>query len=151
MKLKARLVLEDAKEASKELPEYGGQTSPDNSTVRRRWIAVMALLRAVGHVLHKVDGNTNEFLRKAVNEKWQDRPIIFTEFIEKYRNAVLKRYEHPDISYEMIMGTLYPSYDVTIGDGSPIPINIAVSDAIQFWEDYLDDIEQLAIKYKNED
>ncbi len=84
MKLKARLVLEDAKEASKELPDYSWQTSPDNSTVRRRWIAVMALLRAVGNVLDKVDGNTNEFLRKAVKEKWrQDKPIIFTGIEKK--------------------------------------------------------------------
>lgn len=47
---RARLVLEDARAAAKKLPSsYSGPH--DKSTMRRGVVEIMALLRAVGHVL----------------------------------------------------------------------------------------------------
>lgn len=66
---------------------------------RVSWAALLALLRAVGHVLDKVDGKQGESLRRAIDARWQrwreDRPgnQIFWEFIESERNNVLKVYE----------------------------------------------------------
>lgn len=50
MTLCARAVLEDCRAA---LAEFGHAS--DQDVKRRRWVALLALLRAVGHVLEKVD------------------------------------------------------------------------------------------------
>lgn len=66
---------------------------------RVRWVALVALLRAVGHVLDKVDGARGPALRSAVSALWsewqQDRVThaIFWDFVESERNEVLKTYE----------------------------------------------------------
>ena len=65
---------------------------------RRRWLTVLALLRAIGHVLDKVDGAASPALRSAINQWWQEVKIdkeihpIFWEFVEQERNSVLKTY-----------------------------------------------------------
>src|SRR3954453_7659961 len=59
--------------------------------------AVIALLRSVGHVLHKVDANKSEPLKKAVEQWWKainstkPRPEIFWQFIDEERNLILKQ------------------------------------------------------------
>lgn len=66
---------------------------------RVNWVALIALLRAVGHVLQKVDAASSSALRKAVDERWdewrrnRDEHRIFWEFIEAERNSLLKMYE----------------------------------------------------------
>lgn len=63
------------------------------------WVAVVALLRGIGHALHKVDGE-DPGLRSAINEAWKrwqadrEQHAIFWDFIERERNNVLKQYEH---------------------------------------------------------
>jgi hypothetical protein len=65
---------------------------------RPRWAGLVALLRAVGHVLDKVDGNKSDGSRKVIDSAWQElcqskpEPSIFWEFIEAERNNVLKAY-----------------------------------------------------------
>jgi hypothetical protein len=90
----ARIVLADCEEAMLDLID-----SKQNS-LRRRWFTAIGLLRAVGHVLDKVDAETSPAARVAVNAKYAElkagerdgRPAIFWQFIERERNNILKVY-----------------------------------------------------------
>src|SRR5690242_14088814 len=70
---------------------------------RVHWAGAVALIRAVGHVLHKVDGQCRRFQQTADSafKSWKsDDPAheIFREFIEAERNNILKTYRfrhHP--------------------------------------------------------
>jgi hypothetical protein len=90
----ARQVLEDCQGALSELVD--GVRGP---TWRRRWVIAIVLLRAVGHVLDKVDGTRSPELRKAITKWWQDlrtskpKPEIFWLFIEEERNTIIKEYQ----------------------------------------------------------
>lgn len=58
----------------------------------------MVLLRAVGHVLDKVDGTNNLAVKTHANrllKSWRtgDEHLIFREFIDKARNSILKEYQ----------------------------------------------------------
>jgi hypothetical protein len=78
---------------------------------RIHWVAALALVRAVGHVLDKIDGR-NAFigpLAKAAHARWKsDVPEheIFREFIERERNTILKEHEfntHPNDEVELVL------------------------------------------------
>jgi hypothetical protein len=60
------------------------------------WFACITLLRAIGHVLHKVDSAnfTSEKceLLKSSFTNWKSNEPIFRDFIEQERNNVLKEY-----------------------------------------------------------
>jgi hypothetical protein len=90
----AREVLNDCKGA---LEEYSDQVL--GSAWRRRWVLCVVLLRAVGHVLKKIDGKQSSELESAIDDWWKklneskgSNPL-FWEFIDKERNLVLKEYE----------------------------------------------------------
>ncbi|WP_294993845.1 hypothetical protein [uncultured Stenotrophomonas sp.] len=66
------------------------------------WASAIALIRAVGHVLEKVDAKNPKLkpLIKCSYARWKRDPEheIFREFIERERNNLLKEYEsnvHP--------------------------------------------------------
>ncbi len=65
---------------------------------RLYWVAGIALLRTIGHVLVKVDSKTSQHHARAIDDLWQqfksDRESnrIFWKFIEKERNNILKTY-----------------------------------------------------------
>lgn len=90
----ARRVLDDCKYA---LARHSDDLQGED--FRTSWVAVVTLLRAVGHVLHKVDGKSNPRIAKALEEEWdklkatKPEPRILWEFIEQERNNVLKLYE----------------------------------------------------------
>lgn len=90
----ARRVLADCKHA---LDLLQAESQPE--TFRVLWVAGVALVRAVGHVLQKVDGEQSPEMKKAVASayaSWKaDKPgnAIFWEFIEEERNRILKQYE----------------------------------------------------------
>lgn len=89
----AREVLADCRGALLELSD--GIQGPE---WRRRWITAVVLLRAVGHILDKVDGARTPKHRLAVDNWWsklkatKPTPKIFWHFIEDERNAILKLY-----------------------------------------------------------
>lgn len=64
---------------------------------RIHWAAAVALIRAVGHVLDKVDGR-DQCIKKVASDafkRWKsDEPehSIFREFINRERNNLLKEY-----------------------------------------------------------
>ena len=89
--MQARLVLSDCRVAL-EQPEH----APDPAAFRVSWAAVVALLRAVRHVLDKVDGPQNESLPRAIDARrrlWSaDRAgnRVLWSFIESEPKSVLK-------------------------------------------------------------
>ncbi len=92
MEIAARRVLADCEAALEMLED-----ERDEQRWRVLWIGAMALLRAVGHVLQKVDGE-NPRQRVAIDaayRRWKDgksKHAVFWQFIEKERNNVLKEY-----------------------------------------------------------
>lgn len=89
----ARLVLEDCRQELLEFAEH-----LPASAWRRHWIALLVLLRAVGHVLDKVDGKRSPALQRAISAWWSgvnnDKAAhpLFWEFIERERNSFIKEY-----------------------------------------------------------
>lgn len=90
----ARRVLRDVVAARERLEDEPGWVE-----WRLYWVAALALIRAVGHVLVKFDGGRSPHVRDAANElhrKWKGRSsdhAIFRNFIEQERNSILKEYE----------------------------------------------------------
>src|SRR5262245_48794944 len=93
MTLAARQVLDDCRDALGDLAD--GVQGP---TFRRRWITALALLRAVGHVLDKIDSEKSHLYRESIRNWWkrlkstEPEPHIFWDFIDKERNMLLKEY-----------------------------------------------------------
>src|SRR5579872_7308245 len=88
----ARLVLQDAMFVRNKLENETGRIE-----WRLYWILAVVLLRAVGHVLNKVDGAADAKVKKAANDlhrSWRDgdENAIFRDFIEHERNNILKEY-----------------------------------------------------------
>lgn len=94
MTITARKVLSDL-EAAHQLLEL----EADAQRFRIIWVAAMALCRAVGHVLEKVDSKSSPQLNEAVKMAWEswradcDQHRIFHSFIKLERDSVLKEYE----------------------------------------------------------
>lgn len=97
--MKAALVLDDCRSALDAVEQ-----AETEQEFRIRWVALVSLLRTVGHVLQKVDGPSDPVLRRAVDTAWKawkrnrDKNQIFWGFIEAERNSILKTYKfgtHP--------------------------------------------------------
>lgn len=89
---KARLVLQDAMYVRDKL-----ETEVGHIEWRLYWVLAVVLLRAVGHVLDKVDGAKSTAVRavaKSFHQAWKvaDEHAIFRDFIERERNSILKEY-----------------------------------------------------------
>jgi hypothetical protein len=68
----------------------------ENTTWRVHWVACLALLRAVGHVLDKADGAEHRSVVKTKWDEWKadkNANAIFWNFIEAERNNLLKEYK----------------------------------------------------------
>ena len=63
-----------------------------------QWIAGVATLRTIGHVLHKLDAKKSDKHRAVIDRAWaewnanKDDNWIFFDFIEKERNNILKEF-----------------------------------------------------------
>jgi hypothetical protein len=94
MTLAARLVLEDCRHA---FAAMRSEALP--SEWRRNLVALLTLLRAIGHVLDKVDAARDQKLRGPVTDWWKQvnndkvQHPLFWEFIERERNSFIKQYE----------------------------------------------------------
>ena len=128
------------------------RAEPEGLPWRVIWVATVALLRAVGHVLAKADAPKDAALQRVVDEKWKalnaskPSPAIFWEFIETERNALLKTYETMARTSVVAGGGKSGrpnAYDYRIGSGpfAGRDQRDVVEDAIAFWEQYLLDIE----------
>jgi hypothetical protein len=74
--------------------EQGVRVAVPEATLQAQYIAIAWMLRAVGHVLYKVDCDTPS-QRAKLDDKWKiwKREPIFSNFIEPNRNDLLKEYE----------------------------------------------------------
>lgn len=133
---------------------------------RAQWVALVALLRAVGHVLTKVDGKASVPTRAAIHSAWsrlqgtKPEPRIFWEFIEDERNNVLKAYAFaPGVNVTVRLGGVWSnlatgergtspggpaSYEPFMNRGpfkGREPTDL-YREAIGFWHEYLDAIER---------
>jgi hypothetical protein len=167
MTTRARLVLEDCRLAL--------QLLEDETDLRRwrlHWVAAIALIRAVGHVLDKVDGKSPAVraAARAAYARWTgDVPEheIFREFIERERNIILKEYDfnlHPGEQVEITIpvelrrvsdGALVEAAGIfPIGDNIYRPLlggfregddaRDVLSDAITWWDEQLAAVEKAA-------
>jgi len=160
----ARQVLEDCKLALQLLED-----ETDLQVWRIHWVAALALIRAVGHVLHKVDGKKPAFTKEIRNayQKWQSYPDdheIFFKFINKERNNLLKEYQfnlHPseEVEVAVVLTATNPVTGKTVQIPQTFPIGENIyrpildgyregddardvySDAINWWGTELKNIE----------
>jgi hypothetical protein len=89
MPLRARVVLADCGAAYEELRQ-----TADPDVFRRRWVAVVTLLRAVGNVLANVDSAQSAVHGRVIRQYWRSdsKPEIFGAFIEHTRGSTIKQY-----------------------------------------------------------
>ena len=144
----------------------------DETDLRRwriHWVAALALVRAVGHVLDKVDGKNPSIkaIAQGAYAEWKsDAPEheIFREFVERERNMILKEYEfniHPEAVVEIAVvqklrrcsdvGLVHAAQTYPIGDNIYRPLmggfrelddaRDVLSDAIDWWDAELAEIE----------
>lgn len=167
MSYAARAVLGDCRIALEMLDREA-----DHDRWRVHWAGAVALIRAVGHVLDKVDGQHSSVkaAAKAAFACWKsDDPehAIFREFIEAERNNILKRYESkvhplPDVPVAIILTLVNPKtgetkqigIDELLGENIFKPMVEAYGEgndardiyreAIAWWERELDAIDAVA-------
>ncbi|HSY84798.1 MAG TPA: hypothetical protein VK807_23740 [Gemmatimonadaceae bacterium] len=162
MSLRARAVLEDCRAA---LAEF--EQATDQNVKRRRWVALVALMRAVGHVLQKVDhAHADLTVRSAIEHGYTIRKDIpvFKFFIKAERDNVLKQYRfNPQEKGPIANVYVEHEFDDT-GNLKPPALRISIEEsvllteghfsgwtpeqvaesAIDFWSGYLDDVERSA-------
>ena len=163
MTRQARLVLDDCHGALSDLIDgiQGAQW-------RRRWITCVVLLRVVGHVLDKIDGNASGVLRDEIRASYdrlkqtRPEPKIFWEFIELERNNILKEYKVNAGQGIRIIGgkTVYNEtgnivdstsgsidylYHIRSGPFVGRSQHDVICEAIDWWQRYLDEIDRAVI------
>jgi hypothetical protein len=151
--LSARRVLRDAYRARQELAK-AFQSDPA-ATHRLRWVAVITLLRAVGHALDSVDVRRSPAMKEAAKAawtRWRQNPLhhlIFHEFIKRERDVVLKEYRFTTgrmaVGEEAVkpIESIGPSTVLLIGDRSCSALE-AVDAALAWWETEISQIEHEA-------
>ena len=126
----ARIILQDLKHAI---------SRHDNSLAgehfRASWFTIVCLLRAIGHVLDKVDSDISEPMKRAISEKWQNlknsknENKIFWEFIEPERNRFLKNYKH-NVKRTILLSNS-SEFSLTIDVGKSQGICLSTEDATE--------------------
>ena len=121
------------------------------------WAGAIALLRTVGHVLHKVDAEDSK-VSLAVDAAWsrwkcdRENNVIFWEFFEKERNNILKKYEFSVLeSAEVSLVVPGQNLPFTLGENLFRPLmegfgkgedaRDIYSEALQWWNTELTRIE----------
>jgi hypothetical protein len=116
------------------------------------WAASLALLRAVGHALEKVDAASDARLREAVEEAWerwgthQDENRIFWEFIDDVRNSILKEFELKAGQGVIVRpgGGHTVTYPVYLEGFSEMDQIELLDTALDWWRARLDEVEARA-------
>jgi len=151
--LAARRVLRDAYRARDGLAK--AFKSDGAATHRLRWVAVITLLRAVGHALDSVDVRRSSAMKetaKAAWARWRQNPLhhlIFHEFIKRERDVVLKEYRFTTGRVAAVGEPLKaiestgPAIVLLVGDRSYTALE-AVDAALAWWEAEIGQIEHEA-------
>jgi hypothetical protein len=159
MTLVARKVLADCETAHQLLKKE----EMESATWRVHWVGCLALLRAVGHILHHVDGEADTKYRDVITAKWDDwradKPAnaIFWDFIEVERNNLLKEYKF-GVEAEPAYLELEEGGRLLTEEGAPLRLEEdffrlshvgfenrdgrdVIDEAIKWWRTQLDEIE----------
>jgi hypothetical protein len=163
MSLAAREVLTDCELAHEML-----EAEQDEDRWRVLWAGAVALLRVVGHVLHKVDCQDPNWAKMDLNaivdasfDRWKlgiGSDLIFPEFIERERNNILKEYKSSfDTNTHIPLvpegGSLGPEIfeietdlfrPLTDGFGEGEDARDIYAEAVDWWDSELTKIEELA-------
>lgn len=104
---------------------------------RMHWVYAVVMLRTIGHVLDKVDGERDQAHRTIVRAAWErwrnnrSENWVFWEFIERERNNILKTFA---FGVELDdHGIWYSSLDM---DGVQL-----LREATYWWRDQLESLE----------
>jgi hypothetical protein len=151
----ARKVLADCRNAFEYL-----ELEEDAPRFRVFWVAGVALMRAVGHVLDKVDGSRNPAMRAAVDAHYQklkqnkSTEHLFWDFIENERNNILKEYEVGFLAGPIELMVLPCGEAFALGESLFCPLahghyagedcRDVMRDAIAWWEIQLNAIDKHA-------
>lgn len=136
------------------------ETEERAEAFRVLWVGAIAICRAIGHVLQKVDATSSPQMARAIDSAYrgwkarpQDNPVFF-EFVEEDRNAVLKEYEFGFLSGPVELVVLPSGATSTFGDNLFVPLSdgrFAGEDcrdvlhtAIKWWRDQLELIDEAA-------
>lgn len=144
----AREVLEDCKVALETIRE-----GVQGREWRVQWVATITLLRIVGHVLDKVDSTISPSYKNEIDRSWKNlqqskpEPNIFWQFIDNERNSVLKEYTvsaGQGVTIHLSDGEANAAYHYVLTDGpfKDQDQRTVISDAIAWWQQYLDQIDQ---------
>jgi hypothetical protein len=140
----ARNVLDDCRYALTEL-----RNDPQGAAYRVRWFGAIAMLRAVWHVLKKVDAKSHPEIREAFSDwckKLDDtkpNPPIYWQFIVSDRDALLKEYDYrgaQNVTVTIGGPTIY-TYGMRGGPFHGQDQRDVYQQAIGWWEQQLTDIE----------
>jgi hypothetical protein len=147
MTANARIVLADCREAHGELVD-GLMGSP----WRRRWATVVVLLRTTLDVLGKVDRVEGApEVQDAIDAAWimlnEARPDIYFKFIKSDRDSLVHEYQYlAGQNATILLGEKRTEITYSMNDGpfkGQDPRAVA-SQAIEWLDQYLSDIDQLA-------
>lgn len=122
-----------------------------------QYIAIIALLRSIGHVFDKVDC-TDDLRRTWSAERWREwkQAPIFREFIEPTRNVLLKEFQGGLELRNSAFDTIAVVADAGVPDGVSLvagfdaaklcdaearPILPKIRDALAFWDRCLKEAE----------
>lgn len=151
MTLSAREALEDCRGA---IDEIGGGIQ--GRPWRRRWVAAVVLLRTVGYVLAKIDVNISSRYKIAIEAAWsrlnqsKPEPPIFWEFIDAERHNIIHEYEvGAGQGVTVHLGQNKPTehhYLVNTGPFAGRDQRDVLREAVTWWEQYLDNIDNEAAK-----
>jgi hypothetical protein len=142
---RARTLLEDCRYALAEL-----RSDPQGRAWRIRWFGTLAMLRAVGHVLNKVDAKSCSNMKKANSDWWKNlnntkpNPAIFWKFIDSDRDLIVKEYDHraaQDVTVNLGSGDVTYTYAMRGGPFDGEDPRDVVQKAIDWWEHELTEIE----------
>lgn len=142
---RARLVLQDCRVA---LNGIDGKIQGEEWRIR--WVSLVSLLRTVGYVLKNVDSKRSDKEKSVIVQKWgvlnDDKASypIFWEFIDKERHNIAHEYE------------VNAGQGITIQFGGPTTRHYSINagafqgqdqisvarEAIDFWESYLNEIDE---------
>ena len=126
----------------------------DPNRFRVLWVACITLVRAIGHILTKNDGPEAKRVANDLYNKWknpQTKEIIFTDFINKDRNLLLKEYSfnYDDDGFFLVMDDLVVSEvdgdlykPVADGEYAGQDCRDVLCDAIAWWDEQLSIIEK---------
>ena len=134
---KSHRVLNDAKEA-----RFLFNDNPIGVEFRHAVVLNITLVRAIGHVVAKENNGSagikvqNYFIENIKNE------VIFKEFIETYRNEILKKYSSK-INWASITDmdkNHRMEYIIDDGHFKGVDFRDLIDDSIEFWEHHLNQI-----------